>query len=91
MKFILVFLGVVVIIVGGLWGAPVGAEVPRPYVKSIEKRIKPPLPNATRRITVQIDPAEQARVLAAGIRAAQQAQDMRRALGPCAHRWVWPG
>ena len=81
MKFILVFLGVVVIIVGGLWGAPVGAEVPRPYVKSIEKRIKPPLPNATRRITVQIDPAEQARVLAAGIRAAQQAQDRRRALG----------
>lgn len=53
--------------------APVMAEIPNGFPATATiKRIKPPAPGVSRRITVQIDPVEQARVLAAGIEAARK-------------------
>lgn len=58
-----------------LLAAPVGAETPGLSDQPLFKRIKPPPPGATRRILVQIDPVEQARVLAEGIAAARQRKE----------------
>ena len=58
-----------------LLAAPAGAETPALSDQPLFKRIKPPLPGATRRILVQIDPVEQARVLAEGIAAARQRKE----------------
>ena len=55
-----------------LLATPVGAETPGLSDQPLFKRIKPPAAGATRRILVQIDPVEQARVLAEGIAAARQ-------------------
>ncbi|MDF1717325.1 MAG: lytic transglycosylase domain-containing protein [Antarcticimicrobium sp.] len=44
---------------------PAGAEAPAPYPEFQAKRVRPPAPGTARRITVQIDPEEQAARLAA--------------------------
>lgn len=44
------------------------SETPSPQTQA--RRVRPPAPGVTRRITVQIDPAEQARLLAAPVRPA---------------------
>lgn len=54
-----------------LLAAPVSAEVSTALDQPGFKRVKPPAAGATRRILVQIDPVEQARVLVAGIEAAR--------------------
>ncbi|MCA0919490.1 lytic transglycosylase domain-containing protein [Pseudooceanicola nanhaiensis] len=48
-----------------LSAAPLGAESPTPYPDFTFKRVKPPSQGGQKRITVQIDPAEQARTLQA--------------------------
>ena len=58
-----------------LLAAPVGAETPGLSDQPLFKRIKPPAAGATRRILVQIDPVEQARVLAEGIAAARKMKE----------------
>ena len=60
----------------GLLAVPVWAETSGLSDPSGIKRIKPPAAGATRRILVQIDPVEQARVLAAGIEAARQQKEL---------------
>ncbi len=56
-----------------LAGWPAMAELPNGLTAaSTVKRIKPPAPGTKHRITVQIDPEEQARVLAAGREAARR-------------------
>ncbi len=54
-----------------LLASPVAAEDSGSTDQPVFKRVKPPAAGATRRILVQIDPVEQARVLAAGIAAAR--------------------
>jgi len=58
-----------------LLATPVLAETPGGGDQPGIKRIKPPAAGATRRILVQIDPEEQARVLAAGIEAARRQKE----------------
>lgn len=58
-----------------LLAAPVAAQVSGGTDHPVFKRVKPPAAGATRRILVQIDPVEQARVLAAGIAAARQQKE----------------
>ena len=58
-----------------LLATPVGAETPGLSDQPLFKRIKPPAAGATRRILVQIDPVEQARVLAEGIAAARKMKE----------------
>ena len=56
-----------------LAGWPALAELPNGHsAASTVKRIKPPAPGTKQRITVQIDPQEQARALAAGREAARR-------------------
>lgn len=54
-----------------LLASPVSAEVSAALDQPGFKRVRPPAAGTTRRILVQIDPEEQARVLAAGIAAAR--------------------
>ena len=59
-----------------LAGSPALAELPSGGTAgSTIKRIKPPAPGVSHRITVQIDPVEQARVLAAGAEAARREKE----------------
>ena len=59
-----------------LLSAPVSAQVAGGTDHTLFKRVKPPAAGATRRILVQIDPEEQARVLAAGIEAARKQKEL---------------
>ena len=58
------------LLVLALLASPLSAQVGG-LDQPLFKRVKPPAAGATRRILVQIDPVEQARVLAAGIEAAR--------------------
>ncbi|MYM54856.1 lytic transglycosylase domain-containing protein [Thalassovita mangrovi] len=70
--------------------APVRAEGPAPFADFTFKRVKPPQPGQ-KRITVQIDPAEQAARLAAVVasRPAEAAKPPDPAQGPQAGRFGW--
>ena len=59
------------LLVLALLASPLSAQVGGTADQPLFKRVKPPAAGATRRILVQIDPVEQARVLAAGIDAAR--------------------
>ncbi len=55
-----------------LAAGPALAELPNGSGPTIVKRIKPPAPGVSKRITVQIDPVAQARFIAAGLEAARR-------------------
>ena len=69
-----------------LLASPVAAEVSAALDQPGFKRVRPPAAGTTRRILVQIDPEEQARVLAAGIAAArlrkEQGQEVATDVAP---------
>lgn len=83
-----------------IWGAPTVAEAPAPEAfdpyngKVTPKRVTPPKPGTRRFLTIQIDPAEQARALA--VQAAQPFTpvtklpgDVKPAAGPSPYDWYW--
>jgi hypothetical protein len=80
------------------WGSPILAEALSGGTETTFRRVKPPVPGAPR-ITVQIDPEEQARVLAALPRAepytapetpaAAPGQSSGQPSGPVAHTYDW--
>ena len=86
--FIILATGVV--LAAFLAPSPVLADDPPPFPEFTFKREKPPKPGSAKRITVQIDPAEQARTLAATKpKAAATPADTPAPVAGARYGWFW--